>query len=117
MGAKNIDDFRMNLREGVESIATFSPKELAASNVNSSALENPSFVPAGRTINIELRRSVSGFSPRAAESFDTRQCIFSRLHGTLSGMLATILKTHPGTMLTPQEVNPCCSRPCSFTLA
>jgi hypothetical protein len=45
-GIKHIDDFRKNFREGVESITTFSPEELAASDVNS-ALENPSFVPAG----------------------------------------------------------------------
>jgi acyl transferase domain-containing protein/acyl carrier protein len=77
-GAPNISQFWKNLRDGVESITRFSEKELAASGVDSSAFENPNFVPAGSVIeDIELFDApFFGFSPREAESLDPQQRIF-----------------------------------------
>jgi acyl transferase domain-containing protein/acyl carrier protein len=77
-GANNLDEFWNNLREGVESITSFSEKELTASGVDSAALENPNFVPAGSVIeDIELFDApFFGFSPREAESLDPQQRIF-----------------------------------------
>ena len=77
-GANNLDEFWKNLRAGVESITSFSEKELIASGVDPAALENPSFVPAGSVIeDIELFDApFFGFSPREAESLDPQQRIF-----------------------------------------
>jgi acyl transferase domain-containing protein/acyl carrier protein len=77
-GARNIAEFWRNLREGVESISVFSAKELAASGVDPSSLENANFVPAGSVIeDTELFDApFFGFSPREAESLDPQQRIF-----------------------------------------
>lgn len=77
-GAKNLAEFWKNLREGVESITPISAKELAASGVDPSALENPNFVPFGSFIeDIDLFDArFFGFSPREAESLDPQQRIF-----------------------------------------
>jgi acyl transferase domain-containing protein/acyl carrier protein len=77
-GARNIDEFWENLRDGVESIISFSPEELGAAGVDQSELANPAYVPAGAVIDdIDLfDASFFGFSPREAESLDPQQRIF-----------------------------------------
>jgi len=77
-GAKNISEFWDNLRNGVESIRSFSRSELEASGVPQSAFDNPGFVPAGSVIEgVDLfDASFFGFSPREAESIDPQQRIF-----------------------------------------
>ena len=49
-GAKNIDEFWQNLRNGVESISFFSDEELVASNIDSETLSDPNYVKAGGVI-------------------------------------------------------------------
>src|SRR5271166_1141349 len=77
-GAMNIGEFWKNLRDGVESITSFSAEELSVSGVDPSALENPNFVPSGGVIEeIELFDApFFGFSPREAESLDPQHRIF-----------------------------------------
>jgi acyl transferase domain-containing protein/acyl carrier protein len=77
-GARNIDEFWRNLRDGVESISAFSPAELEASGTNPSVFENPAYVPAGSVLeDIDLfDAAFFGFSPREAESLDPQQRIF-----------------------------------------
>jgi len=45
-GAKNIEEFWHNLRDGIESITRFSEGELAAANVNLAVLNDPNYVRA-----------------------------------------------------------------------
>src|SRR5207342_615453 len=73
-----ISEFWDNLRNGVESIRSFSRSELEVSGVPQSAFDNPDFVPAGSVIeDVDLfDASFFGFSPREAESVDPQQRIF-----------------------------------------
>jgi acyl transferase domain-containing protein/acyl carrier protein len=77
-GARNLEEFWDNLRNGVESTTRFSPSELEASGVDPSAFENPNFVPVGSVIeDVELfDAAFFGFSPREAESLDPQQRLF-----------------------------------------
>ena len=77
-GATDIDEFWENLRDGVESIVTFSPQELAEAGVDPSVLADLTFVPAGSVLeDIDLfDAAFFGFSPREAESLDPQQRIF-----------------------------------------
>ena len=45
-GAKNIDEFWQNLRDGIDSISRFSEEELLASGVEPTLLNNPNYVKA-----------------------------------------------------------------------
>ncbi|HAJ59260.1 MAG TPA: beta-ketoacyl synthase, partial [Cyanobacteria bacterium UBA8543] len=71
-GAKTIDEFWQNLRDGVESIAFFSDEELKASNIDSALLNEPNYVKAkGVLEDIELfDAAFFGFNPREAEMTD-----------------------------------------------
>jgi acyl transferase domain-containing protein len=77
-GANNIDEFWNNLREGVESISSFSADELKASGIDPSVLENPAYVPASSVLEDTdlFDAPFFGFSPREAESLDPQQRIF-----------------------------------------
>jgi acyl transferase domain-containing protein len=77
-GARDVNEFWENLRDGVESVVTFSPQELAASGVDPMVLANPAYVPAGSVLeDIDLfDASFFGYSPREAESLDPQQRIF-----------------------------------------
>jgi acyl transferase domain-containing protein len=74
-GARNLEDFWQNLRNGVESISFFSPQELAAAGVSPAISNHPDFVNAGGILDgIELfDASFFGFSPREAEILDPQQ--------------------------------------------
>ena len=45
-GAKNIDEFWRNLRDGVESVKLLSDEELLTAGVNPASLNDPSYVKA-----------------------------------------------------------------------
>ena len=47
-GATDIDEFWENLRDGVESIVTFSPQELAEAGVDPAVLANPDVRACGQ---------------------------------------------------------------------
>ncbi len=77
-GAKNLDEFWQNLRNGVESISFFTEQELKDAGVNSAALSNPNYVKARAVIeDVEFfDAAFFGFSPREAEITDPQHRLF-----------------------------------------
>lgn len=77
-GAKTIDQFWQNLRNGVESISFFSDSELEASGIGSSVIKDPTYVKAkGILEDIDLfDASFFNYSPREAEIIDPQQRLF-----------------------------------------
>jgi len=77
-GAKNIEEFWQNLRNGVESITTFTNEELIADGIDPDLLNNPNYVKAGAVLeDIELfDAEFFGFNPREAEIIDPQHRLF-----------------------------------------
>ncbi|MFW6359168.1 MAG: type I polyketide synthase, partial [Chroococcales cyanobacterium] len=77
-GAKNLDQFWENLRNGKETIAFFTEKELIAAGVNSTLINNPNYVKAGSQLTDIDRFDASffGISPREAEILDPQHRFF-----------------------------------------
>jgi non-ribosomal peptide synthase protein (TIGR01720 family) len=77
-GARNVDQFWRNLRDGVESISFFSDAEMIAAGAEPKSLTNPNLVKAGGVLpDIELfDASFFGYSPREAELLDPQQRFF-----------------------------------------
>ncbi|MFB2772734.1 thioester reductase domain-containing protein [Pelatocladus sp. BLCC-F211] len=77
-GAKNIDEFWQNLRDGVESISFFSEQELESAGVDPSDLADPRYVKAASIVaDTDLfDASFFGFSPREAEITDPQHRLF-----------------------------------------
>ena len=77
-GAKNIDEFWHNLRNGVESITFPTREELESEGVNPLLLANPNYVKARASLDgIELfDASFFGFTPKEAEMLDPQQRVF-----------------------------------------
>jgi acyl transferase domain-containing protein/thioesterase domain-containing protein len=77
-GAKNVDEFWQNLRDGVESIYFFSEEELESLGIDESVVRDPRYVKArGVLEDIELfDASFFGFNPREAEITDPQHRFF-----------------------------------------
>nr|WP_322712411.1 SDR family NAD(P)-dependent oxidoreductase [Nostoc sp. ChiSLP03a]MDZ8213673.1 SDR family NAD(P)-dependent oxidoreductase [Nostoc sp. ChiSLP03a] len=77
-GAKNVDTFWKNLRDGVESISHFTNEELLAAGIDPALLNDPNYVKASSIIeDIELfDAAFFGFTPREAEITDPQHRIF-----------------------------------------
>jgi acyl transferase domain-containing protein/acyl carrier protein len=77
-GARNIEMFWQNLRDGVESITFFSEQELVAAGIDPELLRNPKYVKAKGVLEDVERFDASffGFSPREAEIMDPQQRLF-----------------------------------------
>ena len=77
-GAKNIDEFWFNLKNGIESIAFFSDEQLKANGVAADLLENPNYVKAdGKLENSEYFDAFFfGYTPKEAEIMDPQIRIF-----------------------------------------
>ncbi|MBT8332073.1 MAG: type I polyketide synthase, partial [Deltaproteobacteria bacterium] len=77
-GAKNIDEFWQNLRDGVESISFFSDEELVASNIDSETLTDPNYVKAGGVIEGAefFDAQFFDFTPMEAQTMDPQHRIF-----------------------------------------
>ena len=70
--------FGKNLREGKESIKSFSDKQLSAAGVSEDLLNNPNYVKAGTVLeDIEMfDAEFFGFNPREAEGLDPQHRLF-----------------------------------------
>jgi acyl transferase domain-containing protein len=77
-GARTIDAFWQNLKDGVESRTTFSDDELLAQGVPSSALNHPAWVKSGFVLeDVDAFDSAFfGFNPREADVLDPQHRLF-----------------------------------------
>jgi acyl transferase domain-containing protein/acyl carrier protein len=77
-GADNVEKFWENLRNGTESIVTFTEDELRAGGIDETLRRLPGFVPRGCPIaDVEsFDAQFFGFSPRDAEVTDPQQRLF-----------------------------------------
>jgi phthiocerol/phenolphthiocerol synthesis type-I polyketide synthase E len=76
-GAGDLEAFWRNLRDGVESISTFSDEELAAAGVDPDVMRDPAYVRAGGIVEgAELfAAAFFGYYPREAQVIDPQQRI------------------------------------------
>ncbi|NEO98540.1 MAG: SDR family NAD(P)-dependent oxidoreductase [Symploca sp. SIO2E9] len=77
-GAKNVDEFWQNLRDGVESISFFTDEDLLATGIDSAKLSNPNYVKAASVLtDIDLfDASFFNFTPYEAEVTDPQHRLF-----------------------------------------
>lgn len=77
-GARNLEHFWRNLRDGIESITIFSDDELRAAGVPPAMLNDPNYVKAGAVLDDIDRFDAEffGFSPREAEIMSPHQRLF-----------------------------------------
>jgi len=77
-GAKNIDAFWENLRNGIETISWLSEQELLMNGVQPELLQNPNYVKASAVLDdIELfDANFFGINPKEAEILDPQQRLF-----------------------------------------
>ncbi|MET0622455.1 MAG: SDR family oxidoreductase [Pyrinomonadaceae bacterium] len=71
-GAKNLEEFWRNLRNGVESVTFFTPEELRADGAGAEELADPNYVPAKAVLEgvEEFDASYFDYNPREAEMLD-----------------------------------------------
>lgn len=77
-GAKNLQEFWQNLRNGVETISFFSADELQKSGIDPAVISDPNYVKAAPMLDdVDLfDASFFGYSPREAEMMDPQIRIF-----------------------------------------
>jgi len=77
-GARNLNEFWQNLRNGVEAVTFFTDEELLASGVEPETIRHPNYVPAGSLLDdVELfDASFFGYNAREAEILDPQQRLF-----------------------------------------
>ncbi|WP_160164589.1 type I polyketide synthase [Pedosphaera parvula] len=99
-GAKNVDTFWHNLRNGVESIKFFTDEELTRAGVPSALLKNPDFVKAYPALD-EMESFDAGFfglSPRDASIMDPQHRQFLECAWEALEHAGCDPETYPGTI-------------------
>ncbi|ASS77139.1 hypothetical protein CIG75_06555 [Tumebacillus algifaecis] len=77
-GAKNVEEFWENIKNGVESISTFQDEELKAALVSEQLLQHPNYVKRGGVLEgaDSFDAEFFGYTPREAEITDPQQRVF-----------------------------------------
>ncbi|HYN84433.1 MAG TPA: type I polyketide synthase [Pyrinomonadaceae bacterium] len=77
-GARSVEEFWRNLRDGAETISRFTDEELLGAGLRREQFEKPNYVPVrGILDDIEMfDASFFGFTPREAEITDPQQRLF-----------------------------------------
>ncbi|NEP80318.1 MAG: hypothetical protein F6K39_20410, partial [Okeania sp. SIO3B3] len=77
-GARNLEEFWDNLKNGVESISLLSDKQLTKSGIGPETLNNPNYVKVSSTVSdIDMfDANFFNYSPREAEEIDPQQRLF-----------------------------------------
>ncbi len=77
-GARNVDEFWRNLRDGREMVSFFSDKELEEAGVDRATLQDPRYVKARAIVaDVEMfDASRFGYAPREAEMLDPQHRFF-----------------------------------------
>jgi acyl transferase domain-containing protein len=77
-GARDVEAFWRNLREGVESIRFFTDDEMAAAGLDPATFRHPAYVPARGVVDgaDELDAELFGFSAAEARATDPQQRVF-----------------------------------------
>jgi non-ribosomal peptide synthase protein (TIGR01720 family) len=77
-GARNVEEFWRNLRDGVEAISFFSEAELERAGLDADSVKSPNHVRAGGVLeDVEsFDASFFGFNPREAEITDPQHRLF-----------------------------------------
>jgi acyl transferase domain-containing protein len=77
-GARDVQEYWQNIRDGLESIIHFTDEELEAQGVPSEWLQNPNYVKVGTALEAFDRFDpfFFGYSPLEAESIDPQQRLF-----------------------------------------
>ncbi len=77
-GARDIEAFWRNLRDGVESITFFTPEQLQEAGLDPAILEQPNFVAANGMLEDIDRFDAAffGYTPREAQLIDPQQRLF-----------------------------------------
>ncbi|ACL75340.1 type I polyketide synthase [Ruminiclostridium cellulolyticum] len=77
-GAKNIEEFWENLRDGKESIRTFTDDELIESGIDPILLKNPNYIRSGTILEGAdmFDAEFFGYNPRELEIMDPQQRVF-----------------------------------------
>ncbi|MGZ4032193.1 MAG: type I polyketide synthase, partial [Tumebacillaceae bacterium] len=80
-GAKNVEQFWQNLRNGVESVSFFTDEELLAEGADPRLLADPNFVKAAAVLDdVDMfDAAFFGFNPREAEILDPQHRLFLEL--------------------------------------
>ncbi|MDN6888109.1 SDR family NAD(P)-dependent oxidoreductase [Variovorax sp. CAN2819] len=77
-GADDVDAFWRNIRDGVESVSTFTDAQLRERGVPQAQLDDPDYVKAGVLFDgfDQFDAGFFGYTPREAENLDPQQRIF-----------------------------------------
>jgi len=77
-GANSVDELWRNLRDGVESVVSFTDEDLLAAGVDPALLADPNYVKAGTVLEGAdlFDAAFFGFNPREAEITDPQHRLF-----------------------------------------
>jgi len=111
-GARDIDQFWENIRNGIESITRFADQELESQGIPSEWLQDPNYVKAGTVLEDfdQFDAMFFGYSPKEAENIDPQQRIFletawealehaGRNPGTYDGPIGVFAGSNPNDYL------------------